>query len=166
MAPNTCRRKKATKKHKRHKKISAAMTFFNNYSISRIYHDSRKVFLDNIFKLCDTIREVSFEIHSYLRHGHLEKVYHNAMINRLSKIGIQIRSNYPLTVLDKDGTILGEYFADLLVENAIIIEIKACVTLTQEHTAQLLGYLRASRIKHGLLINFGATKLQIQKYIL
>ena len=69
-------------------------------------------------------------------------------------------------VLDKDGTLLGEYYADLLVENSLIIEVKASKTLVDDHTAQLLGYLRSSRTEHGLLINFGSPKLQIKKYLL
>jgi GxxExxY protein len=61
---------------------------------------------------------------------------------------------------------LGDYFADLLVEKELIVELKACKTLANEHIAQLLGYLRACRIEHGLLINFGAPRLQIKKYAL
>jgi len=62
--------------------------------------------------------------------------------------------------------VLGEYFADLFVESKLIVELKACKALALEHTAQLLGYLRACHIEHGLLVNFGAPKLQIRKYVL
>jgi GxxExxY protein len=68
--------------------------------------------------------------------------------------------------VQEDGTLLGNFSADLFVENELIVEIKASKTLADEHVAQLLGYLRACRIEHGLLINFGAPKLQIRKYIL
>jgi GxxExxY protein len=61
---------------------------------------------------------------------------------------------------------LGDFFADIFIENQLIVEIKACKTLAPEHTAQMLGYLRATNIEHGLLINFGAPKFQIKKYIL
>ncbi len=61
---------------------------------------------------------------------------------------------------------LGEYFADLFMEDCLIVELKACKSLAPEHIAQLLGYLRACHIEHGLLINFGAPKLQIKKYAL
>ena len=81
-------------------------------------------------------------------------------------MGINVVSQYPLKVFDEDGTVLGEYFADLFVENCLIIELKACKGLAGEHVAQLLGYLRACRIEHGLLINFGAPKLQIRKFAL
>ena len=67
---------------------------------------------------------------------------------------------------DEDDSVLGELFADVFVENQLILEIKACKTLLDDHTAQLLGYLRAARIEHGLLINFGSPKLQIRKFAL
>ena len=121
---------------------------------------------ESIFKLCDVIRETSFAIHKYHKQGHLEKIYENALFHRLGKMSLQIEQQFPLNVYDEDGTILGEYKADLLVENRLIVEIKACQSLADEHTAQLLGYLRSSRIEHGLLINFGAPKLQIKKYVL
>jgi GxxExxY protein len=121
--------------------------------------------MNDIMRLCDTIRETSFAIHKFLRHGHLEKIYENALINRLRKQNIKVEQQYPLKVYDEDGTILGDYFADLLVDNRLVIELKACKTIVDEHIAQILGYLRASKIEHGLLINFGSTKLQIKKYI-
>jgi len=119
-----------------------------------------------IKQLTDRIRETSFALHSYLRHGHLEKVYENGLAHRLSKQGLNIKQQHPVQVRDEDGTVLGDFMADLLVENEIIVELKACKTLADEHTAQLLGYLRATGIEHGVLVNFGAPKLQIHKFIL
>jgi GxxExxY protein len=116
--------------------------------------------------LCDVIRETSFEIHKFLRSGHLEKIYENALAHRLAKIGIEVIQQHPLDVFDLDGTLLGHFCADLFVAGRLIVELKACKVLIDEHVAQLLGYLRASRIEHGLLINFGGAKLQIKKYIL
>ncbi len=121
---------------------------------------------DNIFELCDVIRETSFALHRYLRHGHLEKVYENGLAYRLQKAQLKVEQQYPLKVYDEDSTVLGEYFADLFVESKLIVELKACKALAPEHTAQLLGYLRACHIEHGLLINFGAPRLGIKKYIL
>jgi len=121
---------------------------------------------DEIFALCDQIRETSFSLHRYLRHGHLEKVYENGLAHRLRKASLHVEQQHPLKVFDDDGTVLGDYFADLLVEKELIVELKACKTLANEHIAQLLGYLRACRIEHGLLINFGAPRLQIKKYAL
>lgn len=120
----------------------------------------------DIFKLCDTIRETSFEIHKYLRSGHLEKVYENALSHRLRKKGLDVKQQWPVTVLDEDGTLLGNFLADLFVEGQLVVELKACRVLVDEHIAQLLGYLRASRVEHGVLINFGSSRLQIKKYVL
>lgn len=121
---------------------------------------------DEIRELCNTIRETSFAIHGYLRHGHQEKVYENALANRLRKLSLDIKQQYPLQVSDEDGTLLGSYYADLYVDNKLVVELRACSILAGEHVAQLLGYLRATRIEHGLLINFGSPRLQIKKYIL
>ncbi len=120
----------------------------------------------DIMRLCDVVRETGFVIHRYLRHGHLEKVYENALTHRLSKLGLDVRQQHPLVVYDEDGFVLGDYFVDLLVEGCLLVEIKACKAIADEHIAQLLGYLRASRIEHGLLINFGAPRFQIKKFIL
>ena len=119
-----------------------------------------------INSLCDIVRETSFDIHCFLRHGHLEKIYENSLVHRLIKRGLDVKQQYPLRVFDQDGTPLGDYFADLFIENRLIVELKASKALADEHVAQILGYLRSSRIEHGLLINFGASKLQIKKYIL
>ena len=121
---------------------------------------------DPVFELCDRVREISFSLHVYLRHGHLEKVYENGLAHRLSKAGLAVEQQHALKVMDEDGTVLGEYYADLLVEGFLIVELKACKALANEHTAQVLGYLRACRREHGLLINFGAPKLEIKKYAL
>jgi len=121
---------------------------------------------DEIFALCDQIRETSFSLHRYLRHGHLEKVYENGLAHHLRKAGLHVKQQHPIKVFDEDRTVLGDYFADLLVENELIVELKACNALASEHIAQLLGYLRACGIEHGLLINFGAPKLQIKKFAL
>jgi GxxExxY protein len=120
----------------------------------------------DIFTLCDVIRETSFQIHKYLRSGHREQIYENALAHRLRKLGITLEQQQEVRVFDEDGTLLGHLKADLLIENRLICEIKGCRALVDEHVAQLLGYLRASRIEHGLLINFGASRLEIKKYIL
>jgi GxxExxY protein len=117
-----------------------------------------------ILLLCDTVRETSFAIHRFLRSGHLEKIYENALAHRLRKAGIRVEQQHPLDVFDEDGTPLGHLVADLFIEESLIVEIKACRALADEHIAQLLGYLRASGVEHGLLINFGGQKLQIKKY--
>jgi GxxExxY protein len=121
---------------------------------------------EEINQLCDVIRQTSFEIHRFLRSGHLEKVYENALAHRLAKIGVPLIQQHPLDVQDEDGTLLGHFCADLFIDGRLVVEIKACRCLVDDPIAQLLGYLRASRIEHGLLINFGGPKLQIKQYIL
>jgi GxxExxY protein len=106
---------------------------------------------NDIFKLCDLVRETSFAIHKFHRQGHLENVYENALAHRLRKIGLSVEQRYRLPVYDEDGAILGNYKADLFVDNRIIVEVKACRTLVDENIAQLLGNLRSSKIEHGLL---------------
>jgi len=121
---------------------------------------------DDVFVLCDRIREASFALHQHLRHGHVEKVYENGLANRVRKMALTAIQQHPLNVFDDDGALLGNFSADLFIQGSLIVELKACRTLVDEHTAQLLGYLRASRVKHGLLINFGSPSLQIHKYVL
>ena len=121
---------------------------------------------DAVFQLCDQIRETAFALHRYLRHGHLEKVYENGLAHRLGKQGLEIKQQYPLAVHDEDGTVLGEYVVDLFVEFPLLVELKAVKSLNDDHIAQLLGYLRACRVEHGLLINFGSPRLQIRKFAL
>ncbi len=120
----------------------------------------------DILKLCDVIRQTSYEIHKYFRSGFIEKIYENALAHRLRKQGIRAEQQQCIRVFDEDGTLLGLLTADILIERRLICEIKSCSFLIDAHTAQLLGYLRATRIQHGLLINFGGSRLEIKKYIL
>ncbi len=117
-------------------------------------------------ELTGRIRQVAFETHKYFRHGFLEKVYENALANRLRKAGIRVEQQVPITVYDEDGTAVGEYFADLLIEGAVIVELKAVKALSDEHLAQVINYLRATRHELGLLINFGAKVIQFKRVAL
>ena len=121
---------------------------------------------DHINQLCDVIRETSFAVHRFHRHGHLEKIYENALAHRLRKLGVKVEQQHPLRVLDEDGTPLGEYLADLFIEDRLIVELKAVRAVVDEHVAQLLGYLRSSRMETGLLINFGSPVLHVKKYLM
>ena len=115
-------------------------------------------------ELTDSVRQTSYDIHVYLGHGHLEKVYENALAHRLRKAGLQVKQQHPIQVFDEDGTLIGDYLADLLVEVDLIIELKAAKAIAPEHEAQILGYLKSSRMEHGLLINFGSYKFEIRKF--
>lgn len=119
---------------------------------------------DFIFQICDEVRECSFELHKFLRHGHKEKIYENGLANRPRRRGIEVVQQPSLSVFDDDGTLLGDLDLDMLVVGELVIELKAVKTVLNEHVSQLLAYLRASRKEHGLLINFGSPILQIKKY--
>ncbi|MEN6451952.1 MAG: GxxExxY protein [Thermoguttaceae bacterium] len=121
--------------------------------------------MKTVMELCDVVRETAYAIHVYHGHGHLEKVYENALTHRLRKAGIDVQQQHPLTVYDEDGTIIGEYFADLLVDGRLIVELKAARSIADDHVAQILGYLKSARREHGVLINFGSYKFQIKKFI-
>lgn len=119
-----------------------------------------------IFALCDVVRETAYALHRYLKHGHFEKVYENGLANRLRAKGLKVEQQASISVMDEDGTVLGEYYADLLINDVLIIELKACKALTDDHIGQLLGYLCGCRFEHGLLVNFGAPKFEIKKYVM
>lgn len=119
---------------------------------------------DRPFELCDVVRETGFAIHCYHGPGHLEKIYENALVHRLRKQGLFVEQQFPLNVHDEDGTLLGEFCADAMVEGMLLLELKAGRSVAPEHVAQLLGCLRSAGIEHGALLNFGAPKLQINMY--
>ena len=120
---------------------------------------------EGIKSLCAVVRQTAYDIHVYHGHGHPEKVYENAMVHRLRKTGVGVVQQHPLQVFDEDGTSIGRFDCDLLVENELIVELKTAKTLNAEHEAQLIGYLKSSRLEHGLLINFGSYRFEIQKRI-
>ena len=115
--------------------------------------------------LADIVRETAYKVHVYLGVGFLEKVYENALVNRLRKSGHRVEQQVTVKVYDEDGTIIGDYVADLLVDGSLLIELKAVKTLLHEHEAQLINYLKATKIKHGMLINFGSQKFEIRKFV-
>jgi GxxExxY protein len=118
----------------------------------------------DITKLCEQVREISYQIHVYHGHGHLEKVYENALAHRLRKAGLDVKQQHPIRVFDEDGTAIGDYNADLLVDGWLIVELKTAKALAQEHAAQILGYLKSARLEHGMLINFGSYKFELRKF--
>jgi GxxExxY protein len=122
--------------------------------------------MQSIKTICDTVRQVGYDLHVYHGHGHLEKVYENALAHRLRKLGLDVKQQQPINVYDEDGTLIGEYIADLYVQNILIVELKTARALAPEHEAQILGYLKSAKKEHGLLINFGSFKFQIRKFAL
>ena len=121
--------------------------------------------MKDINELSDFVRQTAYDIHVYHGHGHLEKVYENALAHRLRKAGLVVQQQHPIRVFDEDGTLIGDYLADLIIEGRLIIELKTAKTLAPEHEAQLLGYLKSARIEHGLLVNFGSYKFQLSKFV-
>ena len=93
-------------------------------------------------------------VHNALGYGFLEKVYQNALAIELGKAGLAVEKERPITVR-YDGQVVGEYVADLVVEDRVIVEVKAVHELSSAHEAQLINYLKATGIEIGLLINFG-----------
>ena len=106
-----------------------------------------------------------FEVNRILGPGFLEKVYQNALLLELKARGIKAEAQYPIKVRYKDK-IIGEYFADLLVEDQVIIELKTVNKIEKIHEAQVLNYLKATGIKVGLLVNFKSMKAEIKRLVL
>lgn len=106
-------------------------------------------------KLTEKVIQIFYKVYNTLGYGFLEKVYENAFLVELKKGGITAIAQAPIRVL-YDGQVVGEYFADILVDNKVIVEIKAAKQLAPDHEAQLLNYLKATDSEVGLLFNFGA----------
>ena len=117
----------------------------------------------DILHLSDQVRDIAFQVHLRFAPGYLENVYENALLHRLEQAGLKVKRQYPITVRDVDGFVVGEFIADLFVEEVLIVELKAVKNLTEAHLAQLLNYLYATGIRDGLLINFGSYKFQCTK---
>ena len=104
-----------------------------------------------------------YTVYNALGYGFLEKVYENALAIELRQIGLHVDCQRPIHVHYR-GLVVGEYYADLLVEDRVIVELKAVRALGQEHEAQLLNYLNATRYEVGLLLNFGP-KPQVKRKV-
>jgi GxxExxY protein len=106
-----------------------------------------------------------YEVFRVLGHGFLEKVYENALMVELQNCGLKAQNQFPIKVNYK-GTEVGDYFADILVDDRVLVELKAVESLQKIHEAQLLNYLKATDYKIGLLVNFYHPKAQIKRFIL
>ena len=95
-----------------------------------------------------------FIVCNTLGYGFLEKVYENAMLIELRKNGLEVKCQHPITVL-YESEIVGEYFADIIVNGIVVIELKAVKEISEDHECQLINYLKATNIELGLLLNFG-----------
>lgn len=108
------------------------------------------------------ILKAFYTVYNELGYGFLEKIYENAMAIELRKLGLSVAQQAPITVF-YDGHIVGEYSADLLVEDKVIVELKAARAIADDHEAQLLNYLKATEYEVGLLLNFGPKPEQRRK---
>jgi GxxExxY protein len=115
-------------------------------------------------ELTHEIIGAAYEVHPELGGGFLEKVYENAMAVELRARGLQFKNQDAIAVLYK-GTIVGDYVCDLLVNEAVLCEIKALEALVAAHHAQLLNYLKATGTKVGLLINFGPRRVDVKRIV-
>lgn len=104
--------------------------------------------------LTEQIIGAFFAVYSALGYGFLEKVYVKALMIELKKRGLNARDELPIQV-HYDGQLVGEYYADLVVNDLVILEIKAAKAIASEHEAQLLNYLKATPFEVGLILNFG-----------
>lgn len=114
--------------------------------------------MDNLkhSEITGQIIKAFYKVYNTLGYGCLERVYENAMFLELQEAGLNVVKQAPIQVFYNDQEV-GEYFADLIVENCVIIELKAVENLLKVHEAQLLNYLKATEIEVGLLLNFGTT---------
>ncbi|MEX2016144.1 MAG: GxxExxY protein [Candidatus Hydrogenedentales bacterium] len=111
--------------------------------------------------LTERIIGCAFTVSNTLGSGFLEKVYENALMHELRKASLIVHQQYPFQVL-YDGIVVGDYCADLLVEESVIVELKACKALDDIHFAQCINYLKATGLRTALLLNFGTAKLQVK----
>jgi GxxExxY protein len=113
-------------------------------------------------ELTGKILEACFEVINELGAGFLESVYQNALLIALKQKGLNVQAQFPLAVMFR-GEPVGQFFADILVEDKVIVELKAVSALSGEHQAQVLNYLKGTGIEVGLLINFGRPKLEYKR---
>jgi len=106
----------------------------------------------------------AFDVSNTLGAGFLEKVYENALCIEFEKNGLKFQAQKPITVNYK-GYQVGEYIADIIVEDKLLLELKAIESLGRSHDAQVMNYLKATNLSVGLLINFGRPKLDIRRIV-
>ena len=115
-------------------------------------------------ELTEKIIGFGFEVHNELGGGFLERVYENALTYLLRASGFNVDQQKKLTIRFR-GIVVGDYVADMVVDNKVLVEIKAGSGLDQAHTAQCLNYLKATGMRVGLLLNFGPHKLQFKRLV-
>jgi GxxExxY protein len=112
--------------------------------------------------ITETVIGCAFEVINELGSGFLESVYEKAMILALRERGLAANEQYPINLTFR-GQSVGEFYADILVQGVVLVELKAAKSLAPEHQAQIINYLKATGIEVGLLINFGTPKLEYKR---
>jgi GxxExxY protein len=112
--------------------------------------------------ITEKILEAAFEIGRELGSGFLESVYKNAMVIALKAKGLKVEAERPVSVMFREQQV-GQFYADLFVEDKVIVELKAVSALAPEHSAQTINYLKATGIEVGLLINFGCPRIEYKR---
>jgi GxxExxY protein len=115
-------------------------------------------------EITEAIIGCAYTVGNTLGPGFLEKVYENALAHDLRKAGLEVNQQHPIKV-EYDKVVVGEYLADLFVENQVIVELKTVKQLAPSHMAQAINYLKATGLHICLLINFGKPKIQIKRII-
>ena len=106
----------------------------------------------------------AMKVSNTLGAGFLEKPYENALAHELRKAGLSVKQQQPVTIF-YDGIVVGDYVLDLLVEDKVVLELKACKAIDPAHVAQTINYLRATRYRIGLILNFGTPRLQHKRLV-
>jgi len=114
-------------------------------------------------ELTERIIQMFYKAYNALGHGFLEKVYENALFHELTSAGLAVKRQHPITVF-YDGMEVGSYYADMIIEGLVIVELKAAETICEEHECQLINYLKATDLEVGLLLNFGK-KSQVKRKV-
>jgi len=114
--------------------------------------------------LTEQILGCAFKVHGVLGPGFLEKVYENALLHELRKTGLKAESQHRIQVL-YDSIAVGDYIADILVEDRVLVELKAAKAIEDIHIAQALNYLKATGLKTALILNFGKRSLEVKRLI-
>lgn len=124
----------------------------------------RDIEREKLNKVSEKIIECAYKIHNTLGCGFLEKVYENSLIIELRKAGLNANQQEPIKVL-YENTVVGNYLADILVAEEVIVELKAKKIIDDIDKAQLLNYLNATKLRLGIILNFGMPKLQIKRLV-
>ena len=119
---------------------------------------------DELDAISEKIIGAAYKVSNTLGAGFLEKVYENALVHQLRNDGMKIEQQRPIKVY-YDDVVVGEYFPDLIVAGAVIVELKTAKRIEDIHLAQTLNYLKATRLKLGLILNFGKPRVEIKRVV-